>query len=55
MKIAILTQPLIENYGGILQNYALQTVLKKFGHEVLTLHIIRVLRWQNRWFGKLYG
>lgn len=54
MKIAILTQPLIENYGGILQNYALQTVLKKFGHEVLTLHIIRVLRWQNRWFGKLY-
>ncbi|MBR7103706.1 MAG: polysaccharide pyruvyl transferase family protein [Lentisphaeria bacterium] len=37
MKILILTQPLIENYGGILQNYALQTVLKKRGHSVCTL------------------
>lgn len=37
MKIGILTQPLTTNYGGILQNYALQTVLKRMGHEVWTL------------------
>lgn len=37
MKIGILTQPICNNYGGILQNYALQTVLKRMGHEVVTL------------------
>lgn len=37
MKIAILTQALYNNYGGILQNYALQTVLKRMGHNVETL------------------
>ena len=31
MKIGIITQPLQNNYGGILQNYALQDVLKKMG------------------------
>lgn len=34
MKIAILTLPLHTNYGGILQAYALQTVLEQMGHEV---------------------
>lgn len=29
MKVLILTQPLLDNYGGILQNYALQYVLWK--------------------------
>lgn len=38
MKIAILTLPLHSNYGGILQNYALQAVLKKMGHEVFTIN-----------------
>ena len=33
MKIGILTQPLRLNYGGILQNWALQQVLKRMGHE----------------------
>lgn len=33
MKIGILTQPLHRNYGGILQNWALQQVLKDMGHE----------------------
>lgn len=33
MKIGILTQPLLRNYGGILQNWALQQVLIKMGHE----------------------
>lgn len=39
MKIGILTLPLHTNYGGILQAYALQTVLERMGHEV---YIIRV-------------
>ena len=38
MKIAILTQPLSGNYGGILQNYALQIILKRMGHKPYTLH-----------------
>jgi hypothetical protein len=37
MKIGILTQPLYNNYGGILQNYALQKTLKDMGHEVWTI------------------
>lgn len=37
MRIAILTQPLRTNYGGILQNYALQQCLKGLGHEAYTL------------------
>jgi len=37
MKVGIVTQPLYANYGGILQNYALQQVLKKMGHEPITL------------------
>lgn len=36
MRICILTQPLQTNYGGLLQTYALQTVLKRMGHEVWT-------------------
>lgn len=34
MKLGILTQPLFTNYGGILQAYALQSVLQSMGHEV---------------------
>lgn len=37
MKIAIMTQPLGKNYGGIMQAWALQQVLKKQGHEVVTI------------------
>jgi len=36
MNIIILTQPLGNNYGGLLQAFALQRVLKKLGHSVLT-------------------
>ncbi|WP_270088419.1 polysaccharide pyruvyl transferase family protein [Sphingobacterium sp. SYP-B4668] len=36
-KIAILTQPLKGNYGGIIQNYALQEVLRGGGFEVETI------------------
>lgn len=37
MRIGILTLPLASNYGGILQCYALQTVLERMGHEVVVL------------------
>lgn len=36
-KIAILTQPLISNYGGILQAFALQKVLKDNNYDVTTI------------------
>ena len=38
MKLAIITQPLFNNYGGILQCYALQTILQRMGHEVEVLN-----------------
>lgn len=38
MKIGILTHPLVNNYGGVLQAYALQTYLCMQGHEVLVLN-----------------
>lgn len=49
MRIGILTQPLASNYGGILQNYALQQVLKRMGHEVWTVDYNRFgwLDWAN--------
>lgn len=37
MKIGIITLPLHTNYGGILQAFALQKVLKELGHEVLVI------------------
>lgn len=40
MKIAILTQPLRANYGGVLQNYALQKTLIALGHKPITLEKI---------------
>lgn len=41
MKIGILTQPLGNNYGGILQNYALHVVLKNSGHEPITFNRVK--------------
>lgn len=43
MKIAILTLPLHGNYGGIIQNYALQTILREMGHEVRTINLKKSL------------
>lgn len=51
MKIGILTLPLHTNYGGILQAYALQTVLERMGHEVKVLDKpfkIQKLPWWKR-------
>ncbi len=41
MKIGIITLPLHTNYGGILQAYALQTVLERLGHEVEYIEVER--------------
>lgn len=38
MKIAVYTLPIITNYGGILQAYALQQTLIKLGHEVVLIN-----------------
>ena len=40
MKIGIVTQALTNNYGGLLQNYALQQVLKRLGHEPKTIDFV---------------
>ena len=37
MRIGIVTQPLEMNYGGIIQNWALQQALKQLGHDPVTL------------------
>lgn len=53
MKIGILTQPLQNNYGGLLQNYALQQVLRRLGQEACTInlrykkkHSLKLLFWR---------
>lgn len=48
MRIGIITQSLQGNYGGILQNYALQTVLKDMGHSPTTIDQLGI--WiPNKW------
>lgn len=44
MKTGIVTQPLSNNFGGIIQNYALQEVLRTLGHDSITICIMH----QNR-------
>ena len=38
MRIGILTLPFNTNYGGIMQAYALQTVLERMGHKALVIN-----------------
>lgn len=52
MKIGILTLPLYSNYGGILQAYALQTILERMGHEVYVISktrrkIVKPIIWKR--------
>ena len=56
MEILILTQPLHTNYGGLLQAYALQQILKGMGHDVFTdrLGVVRKLPLWNRALRFLY-
>lgn len=51
MKIGILTLPFNNNYGGILQSYALQTFLKKRGHDVTVID----RRWEKQRNGVVDG
>ena len=44
MKIGILTLPLHNNYGGILQAYALQIVLKRMGHDAMVIDKSREIK-----------
>lgn len=37
MKAGIITQPLKNNFGGIIQNYALQEALRSLGHDSITV------------------
>lgn len=42
MKIGIITLPLLGNYGGVLQNYALQKVLIQLGYDPITLELMSI-------------
>ena len=44
MKIGILTLHLGKNYGGVLQAFALQTILERMGHQV------EVIKWEQNQF-----
>lgn len=46
MKIGIVTQPLSRNYGGILQNYALQQRLIALGHTPYTFDLGAFTWWE---------
>lgn len=63
MKIAILTLDLQTNFGGILQAYALQTVLERMDHEVVHLQakhsrlhnpVVMPLVWCKRLYRKYF-
>lgn len=62
MRIGIVTQPLEMNYGGILQNWALQQVLKKLGHDPITIDAYQrystphyVVNWTRTWLKRMMG
>lgn len=45
MRIGIVTLPLVSNYGGYLQAWALQEKLRKMGHDPITVDYRRRLPW----------
>lgn len=53
MRIGIYTLPLNFNYGGILQAYALQTVLKRMGHESIVLDRPLFPFTKIKWYSRL--
>lgn len=54
MKIGIITLALLENYGGVLQNYALQYVLKNMGHEPCTIDYVPLTNFHSE-FPRVFG
>ena len=63
MKVGILTLPFVNNYGGILQNYAMQVALRKIGMDPITLDLespktpvwIFIASWIKSIFFVLFG
>ena len=60
--MGIVTQPLEMNYGGILQNWALQQVLKRLGHEPVTIDAYErystphyLYNWMRVWWHRQRG
>jgi hypothetical protein len=53
-KTAILTLPPVSNYGGILQNFALQQALTKLGVEPITLYRRHRVTFPQQIIGVLY-
>ena len=49
MKIGILTLTLQTNYGGILQAYALQTVLERMGHQIEVFNLKTLKHTMPKW------
>ena len=49
MEIGIITQPFSANYGGILQNWALQQVLQRMGHAPVTVECSGAFRSDHEW------
>ncbi len=47
MKTAILTQPLHNNYGGILQAWALQKVLKQLGYHAILIQFCKMQNYHS--------
>ena len=54
MKIGILTLHLHNNYGGILQAYALQKVLQQMGHDVTLIDKSRFIKLPLFSFSRYY-
>ena len=42
MNIIIITQPLLCNYGGLLQNFAMQKILEGMGHKVESVDYLKL-------------
>ena len=63
MKIAILTQPLGYNYGGIMQAWALQKTIQRMGYDVITIdrqfskptNLFLMIKWVYRFLMKSIG
>ncbi len=53
-KIGILKLRLCDNYGGILQNYALQSFLREIGKEPITFLIKNRFSWKSKLKSYLY-
>lgn len=54
MKVGIITQPLGRNYGGILQNWALQQIILRLGHRPVNITYYGI-SWKSRIYNYWYS